>query len=131
VGAGKKGTWRALIAAVASVALLPSVHAAKIVPLQGEIRVTSGAGFQRIVGAVELKPGDAAIAMPSAQASLIYDDGCTIDLVPGMVAWIEPTSPCEAKKNPVLKPLVPRVFDPAWLVDGAAQIKRNSVPAGP
>ena len=130
-----RGTWGAMVAAAASVALMPSVFAAKIVPLKGEILVNSGAGYQQIVGAVELKPGDAAIAAARAQASLVYDDGCAVNVVPGMVAWVEPTSPCADKTGRTRDPdpalSAPRVFDPAWLVDGAGLIRPNRFPAGP
>ena len=135
MGAAIRNAWGAMVAAVASVALMSSVHAAKIVPRQGEILINSGAGYQRIVGAVELKPGDAAIAAPNGQASLVYDDGCAVDVVPGMVAWVEATSPCAAGAGRTRDPdpalVAPRVFEPAWLVGGAARIKRIRNPAGP
>lgn len=135
MGAAMKGVWGALVWTVALVSMMPSVFAAKIVPIKGNILVTSGAGYQRVDGAMELKPGDAAIAAPDAQASLIYDDGCVVDVKPGMVAWIEPTSPCAAglgrTRDPDPTLSAPRAFDPAWLVDGAALIKRNKIPAGP
>jgi hypothetical protein len=104
------------------------------VPLSGEILVNSGAGYHRIVGAVKLKPGDAAIAEPNAQASLVYDDGCAIDVSPGMVAWVEQTSPCAKmsdRRDPDPKLSAPRVFDPSWLDDGVARMTRHRNPAGP
>lgn len=130
-----KVAWRAIVAGLALVSMTPLADAAKVVPLSGEILVNSGAGYHRITEAVELKPGDAAIAEPNAQASLIYDDGCAIDVRPGMVAWVEPTSPCEKTSDRIRDPdttLMPsRVFDPGWLVDGAARLPRHRDPAGP
>lgn len=131
----RSGLWGIMVGAVALVSMMPSVYAAKIVPIQGEILVNSGAGYQRIVGAVELKPGDAAIALSNGQASLVYDDGCAVDVVPGMVAWVEPTSPCAAGTGRTRDPdptlSASRVFDLTWLVEGAALIKRTKIPAGP
>lgn len=126
-----KVLWGAIVAVVLLVATM--ADAAKVVPIKGEILVNTGAGYQRIDGAVELKPGDSAIANPSAQASLIYDDGCVVDILPGMVAWSELTSPCQAggTRDPDPTLPTPKAFDPAWLLDGAAAIKRQQYPAGP
>ncbi len=125
--------WRAIVAVISLAATMASADAAKVVPVKGEILVNSGAGYHRIDGPVELKPGDSAIANPSAQATLIYEDGCVVDIVPGMVAWGELTSPCRSGRardpDPTLP--MPKAFDPAWLLDGAAAIKRQQYPAGP
>jgi hypothetical protein len=127
-----KVLWGAIVL-VSLAAPIVSADAAKVVPVKGEILVNSGAGYQRIDGAVELKPGDSAIANPSAQASLIYDDGCVVDIVPGMIAWSEAISPCRAggTRDPDPTLPTPKAFDPAWLLDGAAAIKRQQYPAGP
>jgi hypothetical protein len=127
-----KVLWGALVAVV-SLAATAASDAAKVVPVKGEILVNSGAGYQRIDGPVELRPGDSAIANPSAQATLIYEDGCVVDIVPGMVAWGELTSPCRAGGTRDPDPTLPKpkAFDPAWLLDGAAAIKRQQYPAGP
>jgi len=110
-------------------------QAARVVPVTGEVLVNAGAGYHLVAGVVDLKPGDSVIAKLSAQASLIYGDGCTVDVVPGMVAWVEFTSPCADKPDRLRDPApvlpAPRVFDPAWLIHGAAQIRPNKNPAGP
>ena len=130
-----KPPWGAIATAVSLAATMPSADAAKVVPIEGEILVNSGAGYQRIDGAVELRPGGSVIANPSAKASLVYADGCVVDVVPGMVAWVEPTSPCGAAyrgaRDPNLMLQAPKAFDPAWLLDGAAATKRQQYPAGP
>lgn len=135
MGAAMKVLWGAIVAVISLAATMTSADATKVVPVKGEILVNSGAGYQRIDGAVELKPGDSAIANPSAKATLIYDDGCVVDIVPGMVAWGEATSPCRAGARATRDPdptlPTPRAFDPAWLLDGAAATKRQQYPAGP
>jgi len=135
LGAAMKVLWGAIVAVALLAATMASSDAAKVVPVKGEILVNSGAGYQRIDGPVELKPGDSAIANPSAQATLIYDDGCVVDIVPGMVAWGELTSPCRSGTRGTRDPdptlPTPKAFDPAWLLDGAAAIKRQQYPAGP
>jgi len=123
------------IAVVLLTATTASARAAKVVPIKGDILVHTGAGYQRIEGPVELKPGDSAIANPGAQASLTYDDGCVVDIVPGIVAWSDMTSPCGARglgaRDPDPTLPAPKAFDPSWLLDGAASTKRQQYPAGP
>jgi hypothetical protein len=67
----------------------------------------------------------------------MYDDGCTVDIVPGMIAWVGSRSPCAAATGAnaardselTLKPRI--VFDPTWLREGAAMIDPHKLPAGP
>lgn len=61
-----------MIAVVALVAAIQFSDAATVMPIKGEILVSSGTGYQRIDGEVVLKPGDSAIAYPDAQAVLVY-----------------------------------------------------------
>ncbi len=123
------------VAVAGATAIVPLAQAAKITPIKGEVLVNSGAGYQRIEGTVELKPGDSAIANPSAQGSLVYADGCVVDVVPGMVAWVDQTSPCAAThrgtRDPATTLTTPKSFDPGWLLDGAASAKRRLQPAAP
>jgi hypothetical protein len=124
-----------MLAALSIAATMPLAQAARLVPDTGEILLNSGSGYQPSAGVMELKPGDAVIVKPDAKASLIYGDGCAVAVVPGMVAWVEPTSPCQEKSGRTRDPdptlTTPRVFDPTWLIDGAALLKRNRNPAGP
>jgi hypothetical protein len=67
----------------------------------------------------------------------MYDDGCAVDVVPGMIAWVGSQSPCAAAAGSdaaralefSLKPRA--VFDPTWLREGAAMIDPRKLPAGP
>ena len=111
---------------------------AEVVPVRGEVLVNTGIGYQVIAGAVRLRPGNSVIARPDAQGSLTYADGCVVDVIPGMVAWVEPRSPCvdvargAAVRDPAPALAAPHVFDPAWLVGGAPRTgARKMPPAGP
>lgn len=126
-------------ASVVLFALGPSLQAqgAEIRPISGEVLVSSGTGFRAVDGATRLSPGDAAMAPQQSLGRLTYDDGCTVDVVPGMIAWVGSQSPCAATAgaNSTLDPepkLKPRIaFDPAWLREGAAMIDPRKLPAGP
>ena len=123
--------------ALLSIAVVSGAQAAELTPHRGEILVNSGAGYRVTEGMMELKSGDAIFARPQSHASLIYGDGCAIDIAPGSVVWVRPSSPCTALGGPPPAhdpepALTPRVtFDRDWLRDGAAQINRRKPPAGP
>jgi hypothetical protein len=123
--------------ALVAVAFALSAEAAEIRTVRGQVLINEGAGYRVIEGAVRLKAGDAAMAAPQGLGSLSYDDGCTIDVRPGTIAWIGTRSPCTADEDrdpsrdpvPVLQPRVK--FDPNWLRDGAALIDGRKPAAGP
>jgi hypothetical protein len=110
------------------------VLAAEIVPVKGEVLANTGTGYQPVIGRMKLDEGDSVIAAPGAQGSLVYADGCTLEVVPGMVAWVESKPPCSEGGAPVTAPppLAPtKTFKRDWLIGGAAQLKRTTIPAGP
>jgi len=122
---------------LAAIVLASCAEAAEIRAVRGQILVNAGTGYRPIEGPTRLKVGDAAIAAPQGLGSVSYDDGCTIDLVPGAIAWIGTQSPCAAgeasaasrEPAPFLQPRVK--FDPNWLRDGVALIDGRKPAAGP
>jgi hypothetical protein len=113
---------------------MPPVVAAEIVTVKGEILANTGTGYQPVGDRMKLSEGDSVIASPGAQGTLVYGDGCTFEVVPGMVAWVEAKPPCSAGGAPAvaLPPLVPaKTFKRDWLIGGAGQLKRTTIPAGP
>lgn len=124
----------ALLAAISLGLSLPPALAAEIVPVKGELLANTGTGYQPVNGRIKLYQGDSVIASPGAQGSLVYANGCTLEVVPGMVAWVERNPPCSGEATPADAPsaLSPtKNFKRDWLVGGAAQMKRTTIPAGP
>lgn len=129
-----KRAWGALLALAVVTLTAPPAHAADLVPVKGEILANRGTGYHPVRDRTPLTDGDAVIAAPGALGSLIYADGCTIDVIPGTVAWVGSTSPCasgvtQAESLPPLSPT--KAFKRDWLVGGAASLKRTMIPAGP
>ena len=114
-----------------------AAQVAEVRPVRGEILVNTGVGFRAITETVQLKPGDAALAGDEASGSLIYEDGCRVDVVPGSLVWVHARSPCsaDAGQPPPRDPeptLVPRTnWDSSWLAGGAVMIDGRKPPAGP
>jgi hypothetical protein len=62
--------------------------------VQGELLINQGHGFQQVSGPVQINPGDLAMVNPGGLAMVGYPDGCKVNLQPGVVMTITPSSPC-------------------------------------
>jgi hypothetical protein len=71
-----------------------SCLAATVEPAQGNLSINQGQGFQPVDGRVDAKVGDSVMVAPGGAATVVYDDGCKVDVQPGAVATIAPLSPC-------------------------------------
>jgi hypothetical protein len=86
----------ASIALLSGVALsLPSL-AATVEPVEGQVSINRGNGFQRVAGAVQANVGDSVMASPNGSARIVYSDGCSVPVVPQGVITITAESPCKA-----------------------------------
>jgi hypothetical protein len=74
--------------------LSSSTWAATLEPGQGQISVNQGQGFQPVNSRVDANVGDSVMVSPDGSASVVYADGCKVNVRPGAVATIAPISPC-------------------------------------
>lgn len=74
--------------------LCTSSWAATVEPGQGTLTVNQGQGFQPINSRVDANVGDSVMVAPGGSATVVYDDGCKVDVQPGSVTTIAPISPC-------------------------------------
>lgn len=127
----RRGAFLAAISIVLTAAPAP---AAEIVTVRGAILANTGTGYHPVDSRMKLNEGDSVFAGPGAQGSLVYADGCTREVVPGLVVWVERKPPCleEGTSAAALPPLSPtRTFKRDWLVGGAALLKRTTTPVAP
>ncbi len=68
--------------------------AATVEPVQGDLSVNQGQGFQRVDGRVDASVGDSVMVGPGGAATVVYSDGCQVGVEPGAVTSIMPLSPC-------------------------------------
>jgi hypothetical protein len=85
---------RGLVIFVLGALLSAPALGAVVEPIQGQVSINSGGGYQLIPFAVEANPGDAVMAHPNGRARIVYADGCLVPVEPGQVVPIEPESPC-------------------------------------
>jgi len=68
--------------------------AATVEPVQGDLSLNRGAGFQKIESRVQANVGDSVMVGAGGAANLVYSDGCQVNIQPGSVVSITPLSPC-------------------------------------
>ena len=74
----------------------PSV-AATVEPIQGDVSINQGDGVFRpiLVGRLRATIGDAIMVRPGGRARIVYEDGCVVEVKPGVIATISGKSPCK------------------------------------
>ncbi|HLN39565.1 MAG TPA: hypothetical protein VK337_17430 [Xanthobacteraceae bacterium] len=77
-----------------SLLLVSASWAATIEPVQGNLSLNRGQGFQPINGRVDANVGDTVVVGPGGAAAVTYSDGCKVSVQPGSVTTIAPLSPC-------------------------------------
>jgi hypothetical protein len=77
-----------------AVLLTTASWAATIEPGQGNLSVNQGQGFQPINSRVDANVGDSVMVAPGGTATVVYSDGCKVDVQPGAVTTVAPLYPC-------------------------------------
>ena len=90
--------------------LAGSTWAATLEPGQGSLSINQGQGFEPVNSRIDAKVGDSVMVGPGGSATLVYDDGCTVDVQPGSVTTIAPLSPCASGSNAAITDFGPIVF---------------------
>lgn len=86
---------RTLIAGLLGVAMAISpALAATVTPGLGQVFVNRGQGFQPLAGPSEANPGDQLMVSPGGTATVLFGDGCSMNLQPGGVMTVSSVSPC-------------------------------------
>ena len=77
-----------------SLLLVSASWAATIEPVQGNLSLNRGQGFQPVNSRVDANVGDSVVVGPGGAAAVTYSDGCKVPVQPGSVTTIAPLSPC-------------------------------------
>jgi hypothetical protein len=110
---------------------LPS-FAATLQPIEAEVFVNHGSGFQKVTVPTQANVGDTVMAGPVGAAQLVYEDGCKVSINPGGVVAVQELSPCLANAHAaeLALPAAPAVeyYDPsAYYGIGAAALATGGV----
>jgi hypothetical protein len=77
-----------------SLFLVSASLAATIDPVQGNLQLNRGQGFQPVNSRIDANVGDTVVVGPGGAAAVTYSDGCKVSVQPGAVTTIAPLSPC-------------------------------------
>ena len=71
-----------------------SAFAATVTSERGEVLVNRGAGYKPVTQPMQATAGDQVMAKPKSSGRVVFSDGCTVIVVPGVVFIIAAKSPC-------------------------------------
>jgi hypothetical protein len=89
----RRRLFNALSIACAVLVASPS-WAAVVEPGVGDLTINQGQGFKTVTGPSNANVGDMIMVGPGGNATIVYEDGCKVNVKPGAVASIAPLSPC-------------------------------------
>jgi hypothetical protein len=73
--------------------------ATTIEPGQGDLSINQGRGYQPVSSRLNANVGDTVMVGQGGAATVVYDDGCKVNVQPGAVTTIAPLSPCTSGSN--------------------------------
>ncbi len=76
--------------------------AATVEPGYGDLTINQGRGFKPITSRISANVGDSVMVGPGGSATVVYDDGCKVNVQPGAVTAIVSTP--QQKMSSVCRP---------------------------
>ncbi len=73
--------------------------AAMVEPGYGDLTINRGQGFKPVASRTSANVGDSVMVGPGGSATVVYDDGCKVNVQSGAVTAIAPLSPCASGSN--------------------------------
>lgn len=94
--------------------MVASASAATISVTQGSVSVNTGNGFRPVTGSATINPGDRIMIPPNGQATVVFNDGCSVQLSTAQTLIVPQASPCATagQNNPLANA-------GGWIVGGA------------
>ena len=87
--------------ALIAFAIVPlAASAATVSPIGGDVRVSTGQGFQKIAAPTEFAAGARVMVDPQGSATIAYADDCVVTVKPASVAVVQDQVPCQAFHAP-------------------------------
>jgi hypothetical protein len=86
--------FRAAVPSLAGLLLGSSAFAATLQPMQGEVLINHGAGFQRVAQQTTAGVGDSVMVGKDGSAQIVYNAQCSVAVKPGNVVTIAAEPPC-------------------------------------
>jgi hypothetical protein len=108
---GKRGPFFSAVAVGCAVLVATPSWAAVLEPGTGDLTINQGQGFKPVASRIDANVGDSVMVGPGGTATLVYEDGCKVNVRPGAVTTIAPLSPCASGSNA-------QNYDWGWIIGG-------------
>jgi hypothetical protein len=82
------------ISSVCGLLLSSAAMAVTLQPLQGDVLINRGAGFERVTKPTLAAVGNSVMVAPGGSAQVAYDAQCTVAVKPGSVVTVALKPPC-------------------------------------
>lgn len=86
-----------LLAIGSTIIFATSAAAATLTSEQGEVLVNRGSGYKAVTQPVDVAAGDQVMAKPKGRGRVVFPDGCSVKVAPGVVFTVAAKSPCERR----------------------------------
>jgi hypothetical protein len=86
---------RLIIPLLAALPVSSAAFAATVQPIQGNVLINRGAGYQSVTQQIVATVGDAVMVSKDGSALVVYDDQCSISVKPGNVVTVAAVPPCQ------------------------------------
>jgi len=84
-----------LIALGSALVFGTSALAATVTSEQGEVLVNRGSGYKPVTRPTQVTAGNQVMVRPKGRGRVVFPDGCTVNVSPGVVFTIAAKSPCQ------------------------------------
>jgi hypothetical protein len=91
---GRRSSFCVSVIGCCALLFASGAGAATVEPVQGNLSLNQGQGFQPVNSRVNANVGDTVVVGPGGAAAVTYSDGCKVPVQPGAVTTIAPLSPC-------------------------------------
>lgn len=96
---GKRSPFFSAVAVGCAVLVASPSWAAVLEPGTGDLTINQGQGFKPVTSSATANVGDSVMVGPGGSATIVYEDGCKVNVRPGAVTTIAPLSPCASGSN--------------------------------
>jgi hypothetical protein len=86
--------FRAVVTLLAGLLLSSAAFAATLQPLQGEVLINHGAGYQSVTQQTVAAVGDSVMVNKDGSAQIVYNEQCSVAVRPGNVVTVAAEPPC-------------------------------------
>jgi hypothetical protein len=112
----------ALCSAAFYLLVATTARAATVTAIQGDVLVNHGSGYERVVGQMEVMPGDTVVVGTAGAAEITYGLGCIVPVPIGAVVAVKAEPPCGPLTTGAVDDPAPNLLTPTTVTLGVVAL---------